>query len=64
MTSISLRNYTQEINQMIENGQTEGAIDHSLHVLKYFPRHVDTYRLLGTAYLEDHRYSEAYAARI
>ena len=59
MTSISLRDYTQEINQMIENGQAEGAIDHSLHVLKYFPRHVDTYRLLGTAYLEDHRYSEA-----
>ena len=44
---------------MIENGQAQAAIDHCLHILKFYPRHVDTYRLLGTGYLETHRTMEA-----
>lgn len=44
---------------MIENGQAQAAIDHCLHILKVYPRHVDTYRLLGTGYLEIDLYEEA-----
>lgn len=52
MTNIPLRDYIREIDNMIEHGQIEQAIAHCRHVLKYFPKHLETYRLLGKAFLE------------
>ncbi|HMD88431.1 MAG TPA: tetratricopeptide repeat protein [Anaerolineaceae bacterium] len=59
MAKISLRLYIQEIDGLIEHGQTDEAIAHCKHILKYYPKHIDTYRMLGKAYLESQRYSEA-----
>jgi cytochrome c-type biogenesis protein CcmH/NrfG len=59
MTKISLRAYNREIEKLIDHGQTEEASAHCKYILKLFPKHIDTYRLLGKAYLESQRYSEA-----
>ncbi len=59
MAKIPLRSYIQEIEGLIDRGQTDEAIAHCKHILKYYPKHIDTYRMLGKAYLESQRYSEA-----
>src|SRR5512134_1282913 len=59
MAKVSLRAYNQEIETMIDRGHLDEAIAHCRHILKTFPKHLDTYRLLGKAYLEYKRYSEA-----
>lgn len=59
MAKISLRAYNREIEELIENGQTEEAIAHCKYILRQYPKHIDTYRSLGKAYLEAKRYSEA-----
>jgi tetratricopeptide (TPR) repeat protein len=59
MGKISLRAYNHEIETLIERGHTEEAIAHCKYILKTYPKHLDTYRLLGKAFLESQRYSEA-----
>lgn len=59
MERITLRSYHGEIETLIENSNYEDAIAHCRHILKTFPKNVDTYRLLGKAYLESQRYNEA-----
>ncbi len=59
MARIALRVYNNEINDLIDHGQTEEAVAHCRHILQTYSKHVNTYRLLGKAYLEDQRYGEA-----
>jgi cytochrome c-type biogenesis protein CcmH/NrfG len=59
MARVSLRVYTREIESLIDQGATNEAIAHCRHILKTFPKHLETYRLLGKSYLESHRYGEA-----
>ncbi len=59
MASISLRSYQQKIENLVDRGQTEEAVAHCKHILKLFPKHVDTYRLLGKSYLEMQHFQEA-----
>lgn len=59
MTTISLRAYNKEIDGLIDNGQKKEAIAHCRYILTQFPKHIETYRLLGKAYLESQRYTEA-----
>jgi tetratricopeptide (TPR) repeat protein len=60
MAKISLRAYDREIEGLIEHDQrTDEAIAHCRHILKTYPKHLETYRLLGKAYLEAKRYQEA-----
>ena len=59
MAKVSLRAYNREIESMIDRGQLDEAIAHSLHILKTFPKHLESYRLLGKAYLEYKRFNEA-----
>lgn len=59
MANVSLRAYNREIEGLIGQGRIEEALAHCRHVLKFFPKHVSTYRLLGKAYLESQRYSDA-----
>lgn len=59
MAKIALRVYNREIENLIDLGQTDEAIGHCKAILKIYPKHLETYRLLGKAYLESHRYSEA-----
>src|SRR5574339_864409 len=59
MAKVSLRAYNREIETMIDRGQFDEAIAHCLHILKTYPKHLETYRLLGKAYLESKRYGDA-----
>jgi len=59
MAKVSLRAYNREIETMIDSGHLDEAIAHSKHILKSFPKNLDTYRLLGKAYLEYKRYPDA-----
>lgn len=59
MAKIPLRVYNHTIEKRIENHQTQEAVAHCKHILKYYPKHIDTYRLLGKAFLESQRYGEA-----
>src|SRR5574341_997324 len=59
MSKVSLRAYNREIEGMIESGHLDEAIANCRHILKIFPNHLETYRLLGKAYLEYKRYPEA-----
>src|SRR3989304_3516823 len=56
MAETSLRAYVREIDALIEHDQLDEAIAHARHILQTYPRHLDTYRLLGKAYLEPQRY--------
>jgi len=59
MASIALRAYNQEIANLIAVGRSSEAIQHCRHILKTYPKSVNTYRLLGQAYLENQNYTEA-----
>jgi hypothetical protein len=59
MASISLRGYNKQIEQLVEEGRQDEAISHCQHILKFFPKHVDTYRLLGKSYLESQQFGDA-----
>lgn len=52
MPEIALQEYLQEIERLIEDSHSGEAIGHCRHILRQFPRHVATYRLLGKALLE------------
>jgi tetratricopeptide (TPR) repeat protein len=59
MAKVALRIYNHEIENLIGQGLVDEAIAHCRHILKTFPKHLETYRLLGKAYLEARRYNEA-----
>ncbi len=59
MAAINLRDYLQGLEELIEGGHAEDALAHCRHILKTYSKHVDTYRLMGKAYLELKRHSEA-----
>jgi tetratricopeptide (TPR) repeat protein len=59
MAEIALRNYNQEVQDLIDHGHLDEAIAHCQHILARYPKHVETYRLLGKAYLEQGRHADA-----
>ncbi len=59
MSKIALRVYVREIETLIDQGHIEEAVAHCQHILKTYPKHLDTYRMLGKAYLEARRYPDA-----
>lgn len=59
MVEIPLRAYIRDIDSMIDRGDLEEAIIHCRYILTEYPKHIDTYRLLGKAFLEGQRYSDA-----
>ena len=59
MSKISLRGYIRDIESLIKQNHIDEAIDHCKYILKIFPKHIDTYRLLGQSYLENQMYTEA-----
>ena len=59
MEKISLRAYNKEVEGLVDSGRIDEAIAHCRYILNLFPKHIDTYRLLGKAYLESQRYGDA-----
>ncbi len=59
MADIALRAYVKEIDDLIEREKLDEAIAHCRHILQIYPKHLETYRLLGKAYLEAKRYGDA-----
>lgn len=59
MPEVVLQDYLHEINGLIDDSHLEAAVRHCRHILKQFPRHVDTYRLLGKALLEQAQLDDA-----
>ena len=60
MNEISLHEYCEQIEIIIEQGRYVEAVAHGQHILKQYPKHVATYRLLGKAMLEANQ--DEYAA--
>ncbi|HNR01092.1 MAG TPA: tetratricopeptide repeat protein [Anaerolineaceae bacterium] len=59
MTTISLREYLQAIDSLIENGNGKEAVFHCTNILNSYPKCADVYRLLGKSLLEAGKTSEA-----
>jgi tetratricopeptide (TPR) repeat protein len=59
MSKVALRVYTREIESLIDQGHVEEAVAHCQHIIKTYPKHLETYRMLGKAYLEARRYNDA-----
>ncbi|HRN49696.1 MAG TPA: tetratricopeptide repeat protein [Anaerolineales bacterium] len=59
MVATNLREYLSGIDKLIDSNQVEDALAHCRHVLKTYPKNIATYRLMGKAYLESKRHSEA-----
>ncbi|UCC88541.1 MAG: tetratricopeptide repeat protein, partial [Anaerolineales bacterium] len=59
MEQISLRDYCEEARSLIQSGQPDKAIHFTRRILSHYPRHVESYRLLGQALLAKGNYPEA-----
>ncbi|MEE8568813.1 MAG: tetratricopeptide repeat protein, partial [Anaerolineales bacterium] len=59
MAEINLRAYVKEIDNLVEQEQLDEAIAHCRHIMEQYPKHIETYRVLGKAYLEAKRYGDA-----
>ena len=59
MTTIQLRDYVNQIEEMLDDEQYDAVLEHCRHVLNHFPRHIDTYRNMARAMLGKHQYDEA-----
>ncbi len=59
MADIPLRKYLGNIEALIDKQQVEEAVAHCRHILSYYPKHIDTYRILGKALLEKGRHGDA-----
>ena len=59
MARTSLRAYQRDVEELIETHQFDQAIAHCRHILRFYPKEVNSYRLLGKAYLESQRYGDA-----
>jgi tetratricopeptide (TPR) repeat protein len=59
MAEITLRAYIKVIDDLIEQQNLDEAISHCRRILESYPKHLETYRLLGKSYLEAKRYGDA-----
>ncbi len=60
MSTIPLRDYCQKIESLIDIGNNDEAIFHSLTLLNSYPKYTSAYRFLGNALLEEKRFQEAF----
>ena len=59
MTSIHLHQYVEQVDKLIDDNRLVEAIEHCRHILHSYPRHIDTYRVMGKALLEKQEYDDA-----
>ena len=60
MADITLRNYLEEIDRMIDGSQVDEAVAHARYILSIFPKHLESYRLLAKALLEKNRHMDGF----
>ncbi|MBI3913671.1 MAG: tetratricopeptide repeat protein [Chloroflexi bacterium] len=49
---VPLQSYTEEIRSLIQNERNDEALALCKHVLRYYPKHIETYRLAAEATME------------
>ena len=59
MPQIELKQYTDEIARLIDDGQVDTAIEHCRHILGFYPRYLAVYRLLAQASMGKGDYAHA-----
>lgn len=59
MGQIALRDYLNQITDLIYESRLDEAVAHCRNILEQHPRHVETYQLLGRALLELQSYNDA-----
>ncbi len=59
MTTITLQDYCQQIDDLIEEQRFDEAVTHCRHILQQYPHHIETYRIWARALLEKGDYSGA-----
>ena len=59
MPDIRLQDYTARIKGLISSNRHDEALAHCQHILRYYPKHVQTYALMGEICLEKEMYREA-----
>src|SRR5258706_5690360 len=59
MADIPLRTYVEQLDNLIERKQVDEVVAHCRHILGLYPKHLDTYRMLGKALLEKGRHGDA-----
>ncbi|MCP4420702.1 MAG: tetratricopeptide repeat protein, partial [Chloroflexi bacterium] len=59
MTSIPLHDYVEQVDKLIDSDRLVEAIEHCRHILHSYPRHIDTYRIMGKALLEKQEFDAA-----
>jgi len=59
MPDIRLQDYVAKIKDIIQEDRYDEAIAHCQHILKHYPKHIETYCLLGEACLEKETYRES-----
>ncbi|HID50907.1 MAG TPA: tetratricopeptide repeat protein, partial [Anaerolineae bacterium] len=59
MTTITLHEYLEKIDELIDENRLDEAIAHCRHVLENYPRYIAAYRLMGKAYVEKYYFEEA-----
>lgn len=47
MAQVSLRDYCDEADALVQSGEFGKAILIARHLLRHYPRHIESYRLLG-----------------
>jgi len=60
MPEVSLQSYGEEMRRLVAEGLYDQAIAMGRHVLRVYPKHLQTYRILGEACLEKGNYDEAH----
>jgi len=59
MQQVSLRDYCEQARSFIQAGEPHKAVHITRHILRHYPQHVQSYRLLGQALLTAGNYQEA-----
>ncbi|MCA9944877.1 MAG: tetratricopeptide repeat protein, partial [Anaerolineales bacterium] len=59
MTTIHLHDYVEQVDKLIDDNRLVEAIEHCRHILHSYPRHIDTYRVMGKALLEKQDFDAA-----
>lgn len=59
MAEISLRDYLSKLDSLLAKGAPSEVIHHCRHILQYYPKNADTYRILGRALFNSGSWQEA-----